>query len=514
MIRKISIALCLVFLSNGCDFINKPKMAYINNPPVVDSNISDDIDNNQTTPAEDSNISDDIDNNQTTPAKDEAEEEAEDKVEDNAEDKEDTEVVINESYTDDPSVNIDNPDRGLYDSDYDLNIEESYNRFEDAHKNGYTLVYAPIDLEDYITTDKLPDRLLKSIEKNLSDAKSVGVKIIFRIKYSSAIGQDDPTKEIAISHLNQLKPLLQKHKDTISVVQAGVIGAWGEWHDFTGDYAKTDTDYKENRRAIISKLIEIFPDKYIQIRTPMHKELLYGDSENYGDINSSGKITQGISFSDDIRAKIGHHNDCFLSDNTDGGTYESNDIKFWQEYVVNDTNFAPVGGETCKDSDYLSCDNTITQMKRYQYSYINGAFKESVIDRWKNEKCYQSIREDLGYRLVGKELSIRYDSLHMKIKLLIQNRGFASPYIKSEMNFILDSGRKKYSYNLPIDSRTLYANSTKELTQEIDMKKIDSGEYCLYLQIGSKNSAIRLSNKNLWDDQTKTNRLKCDITIE
>jgi len=479
MIQKITIAFCCIFLYSGCEFPNKSKMVYINNTPIVDEN---------QTASETTLPDDDIADT--------------------------TVVVIRERFVEDASVNVTNPDRGLYDSNYDLNIEESYNRFEDVRKNGYKLAYAPIDLESYLTVATLPDDLLSIIEKNLKDASTTGIKIIFRIKYSSEIGQNDPTKEIAISHLNQLKPLLQKYRDTISVVQAGVIGAWGEWHDLTNDYADTDAQYKDNRISIIAKLIEIFPDKYIQIRTPMHKELLFGSSSSYGDRGDSGKITQNIAFGSDIRAKIGHHNDCFLADESDRGTYSSDNIKFWQDYVVNDTKFSPVGGETCKDSNYLSCANTISEMRRYQYSYINGAFKKSVIDRWIDEGCYQTIKEDLGYRLVAKELTITNDSLSMKIDLSIQNRGFASPYIESNMKFILDSGSKKYSYDIPIDSRTLYANSIKSFTQKIDLSSIDSGDYCLYLQIGSVNSAIKLSNKDLWDSSRKSNRLKCDIVVE
>jgi len=29
-----------------------------------------------------------------------------------------------------------------------------------------------------------------------------------------------------------LKPFLEKNRDLILVVQAGMIGAWGEWHRF------------------------------------------------------------------------------------------------------------------------------------------------------------------------------------------------------------------------------------------------------------------------------------------
>lgn len=484
MIKRVSISIFILFLYSGCELLNKPKMVYIYNPPIEDNETKPipPSDNNTTTPE---------DNNTTPP-----------------------EIIIKERFVDNPSVNVDNPDRGFYDSDFDLNIEEDYNRFEDAKSSGYNLAYAPIDLENYLTTTTLPDTLLKIIDKNLKDATNVGIRLIFRVKYSSAIGQEDPKKEIALSHLTQLKPILQKYRDTISIVQAGVIGAWGEWHDMTGDYADSDSNYKENRKAIISKLVEIFPNKYIQIRTPMHKELLYGGSASYGDKSNKGMISQNIAFGNDIRAKIGHHNDCFLVDESDNGTYSSNDIEFWQDYVVHDSKFAPVGGETCRDSQYLNCANTLAEMKRYQYSYINGVFKKSVIERWKDEGCYQTIKEDLGYRLVAKELTITNDSMSMKIDLLLENRGFASPYIKSDMKFILDSGGRNYTFDIPIDSRSLYAGGIKHFKEEIDLEEIDSGIYTLYLQIGDGEFAIKLSNRDLWDSGKKLNRLKSDIVVE
>lgn len=427
----------------------------------------------------------------------------------------DTKPYMSIRFEENSSVNLSNPDRGFYDADYELNKEVDYNRFADPHKKGYSLVYAPINLQDYVTTTTLPNTLLKTIDKNLQEATTVGVKLILKIKYSSGIGYDDARLSIIKGHLDQLKPILQKHKKIISVIQAGVIGAWGEWHSFTGDFADTNSSYKENRRAIISKLSEIFPDKYIQIRTPTHKELLYGSSEKNGDKGTKAMITEDIAFSDDIRAKLGHHNDCFLASSTDMGTYPSDDITFWQNYVINDTKYAPVGGETCKDdSRYTNCTNALKELKRFQYSYLNESYKGSVIQRWKDEGCYDEINENLGYRLIADELNITKGASSITFKLDITNKGFSSPYVNYDVNFVLKNDTDRYSYPQSLDTRRLYAGETKSLTQSVNTTTLKSGKYCLYLQIGSGYSSVKLSDSKLWDETTKMNKLTCGVEVD
>ncbi len=419
------------------------------------------------------------------------------------------------TFRENSTINTLNPDRGFYDADYELNKEKDYNRFYYAKEDGYTMVYAPINLNEYIDTERLSSEFIDIIDKNLKDATEQGVKLILRIKYHDDDNGNDPSKEIIMGHLAQLKPLLQTHKNIISIVQAGTIGDWGEWHSFTGDYADTDDEYKKNRRDIIVKLSEIFPDKYIQIRTPMHKELLFGSSETYRDEGSDGKITPDIAFTDDIRAKIGHHNDCFLASETDMGTYPSDNIDFWKNYVVNDTKYAPVGGETCKDEEeFTTCDNALSELKKFQYSYINESYQPDVIERWKEEGCYDEIQKNLGYRLVAKELDIEQSSTALNLTLSIANRGYASPYIQSEVNYVLKNSSNTFTFAQNIDTRTFYAQLDKELKTTLSLTEVESGEYCLYLQIGKAYSAIRLSNSDLWEERSKSNKLACGIVVE
>ena len=422
-------------------------------------------------------------------------------------------------FKENSSINIGNPDRGFYSADYELNKDKNYNMFKGAKEDGYNLVYAPLNLKDYNETSTLPNRLIDTIKKNLNDANSSGVKLIFRIKYRDSIKHSsDPKRSIVMAHLKQLKPILQKYKNIISVVQAGNIGAWGEWHSFTGDYADSNTSYKANRREIIEKLVDIFPDKYIQIRTPMHKEQLFGTSVDYGDEGTEGEITPQIAYSNDIRAKIGYHNDCVLANKTDMGTYPSNDIDFWKNYVINDSKYAPIGGETCgigdgDDASLSSCPNALKEFKRLRYSYLNDVYHPDVLKKWKDQGCYQEIKENLGYRLVAKELTIEKKSNSLSLLLSIENRGYASPYIKSNVNFILKNDKQAYTFHQDIDMRKFYPKETKKIKDNLSLDGIPSGNYCLYLQIGEGYSAIRLSNSNLWEEKSKTNKLTCSIKI-
>ena len=422
------------------------------------------------------------------------------------------------TFTPNSAINTQNPDRGFYDANYELAEDEDENIFEDAADNGYKLVYGVIFLKDYAETETLPSSLLKTINNNFNDAKELGIKIILRIKYRDS-GDADPSKEIVQAHLKQLKPTLQNNKDIISVVQLGVIGRWGEWHGFSGDYEDDNPDYKDNRREVVETLAEIFPDKYLQIRYPMAKELLYGSALRKNDISDDGLITKSIAFTDDIRAKLGHHNDCFLASDTDYGTYSNDDgddgIDFWRDYVINDTKYSPVGGETCIDNDtYTNCDNALEELELFGWSYINESYNLDVLQRWKDEGCYQEIKENLGYKLVATQLKIEQDKSNLITTLSIQNGGYSAHYIKSDVSYVLQDANNTYEYTQDVDLRTFYSGETNKIKHSFNVANIQSGTYCLYLKIGEDYSAIRLANSNMWDEESKMNKLTCSITVE
>ena len=423
------------------------------------------------------------------------------------------------TYQEDLLANRLNPHRGFYDADYPLTAQKSYNMFEEVREDGYTLVYAPLDLEAYQTTTPLPNSLIATITQNLSDANASGVKLIFRVKYRNDSSGDDPTKAIILGHLDQLKSLLQRYSSTISVVQAGCIGAWGEWYSFTGEFEASDPNYKANRKAIIEKLVELFPDKYIQIRTPMHKELLFGTATTYREAGEEGKITEAIAYTEDIRAKVGHHNDCVLASSTDMGTYPSDSIAFWKSYVINDAKYAPVGGETCgigsgSDATLSDCSSALAEFKRMHYSYLNDAYHPDVLQKWKDGGCYSEIRDNLGYRLVAQKLLLDPTPQQLGVSLTLINKGYAAPYVKPPVALVLQGTTERYRFEQDIDIRQFQPQESQEIRADLSLKGIAKGSYCLYLEIGEGDAAMRLSNSNLWDSTTQSNQLTCTISVE
>jgi len=429
-----------------------------------------------------------------------------------------TPITQSHQYESNASLNLINPDRGFYDASYGLEKERDYNAYEAAYNEGYRLVYAPIDLSDYNETQTLPDSLLSTIEKNLQDAQTAHMGLILRIKYRDSIDSSDPEKALILSHLDQLTPLLQQYTHTISVVQAGLIGAWGEWHSFSGDFEEGTEGYIENRRELVEKLSAIFPQTYLQIRTPMHKELLFGESESYGEVGDAGMITPQTAYSTQLQSRVGHHNDCFLINQTDAGTYMSDNIDFWRAYVANDTQYAPMGGETCgigdgDDAQLSDCPNTLAQLKTLHFSFINDAYHPDVIDKWKDQGCYEEIAQNLGYRLEATQLELSYDDADLDIRFSFENKGYAAPYRNASVSFLLMNDTDRYLLPLTEDIRKWYGQEAQEIAYHVDLDPIKKGTYCLYFKIETDGGSIALANSRTWVESVEANLLECGIDV-
>lgn len=406
------------------------------------------------------------------------------------------------------SVNVGNPDRGLYGATYALTKKRDYNAFEYAKDKGYSLVYASIELDNYLNTQTLDSEFLTIIENNLIDAQNAKIKLILRIQYRPSSNGIDASLSIIETHFSQLTPLLQEYKDVISIVQAGTIGAYGEWHSFTGEFADTDLNYIDNRKQIIELLHVIFPEKYIQIRTTMHKELLYGGSSYYREESNIAQLDQETATENTTLAKIAHHNDCFLASDTDQGTFASDNIEYWKNYMQNDSLYVPSGGETCANSSFAACTNAVAELKRFRYAFLNDDYHPDVLDRWKVEGCYEEIKENLGYRFVATNLKTQMLDENFTVKLEIKNEGYGSSYINYPIKYILKNEVNSVEVAVnDFDIRTLGPSGKISINANFKVQDIDSGTYCLYIKIAE----VKLSNNNIWDEVLEANRLKCDI---
>lgn len=152
-----------------------------------------------------------------------------------------------------------------------------------------SLVQSYFYLTGYVGKD-LPDEAFQTMDIYFDALRRMGKKAVLRFAYESdfngraAMG---PTREELIRHTEQLKPFLEKNKDVIQVVQAGMIGAWGEWHSSYRGLEKSD----DTKRAILQSICRMTPvGRAVQIRVPEYKNLLDTASTDY----------KRVSFHDDF----------------------------------------------------------------------------------------------------------------------------------------------------------------------------------------------------------------------
>lgn len=190
----------------------------------------------------------------------------------------------------------------------------------------------------------ISDEKLALLRESLDAARRRGLKVLLRFAYEKTMDQaEGPTKETILGHVDQLAPVVQENTDVIFVLQAGFVGAWGEWH--------SSAQGLENDHAALSeitlKLLEMLPeDRMTQVRVPKYKRWVLGDVplKNYTVLNAE------TAYSGTPPARIGFHNDGFLAYDNCGGTWTepplySNPGNPEFDFMTVESAFVPVDGE-------------------------------------------------------------------------------------------------------------------------------------------------------------------------
>ena len=356
----------------------------------------------------------------------------------------------------------------------------------------------------------IPQAILDGLNINFADIRDAGVKAIIRFVYNKGPFPDsepDTSRAQILRHIEQLKSLLQKNANVIAWVEAGFIGAWGEWHTSTNGL-----DNLTDKRDILNALIAAIPDRYVQVRYPANIIEMYPDP------------------ADAVKARVAHHNDCFLSSNTDVGTYEQDGtitIERDQKYLTELTRFTPMSGETCAPNPPRSeCASALQEMALLHFSAISEAYTKAVLRSWKTGGCMAEIENRLGYRLVLNTADFNEQvkpggTLNLKVNLT--NTGFASIINERPLYVVLVAQDTilHYTAQLDINPRT-WEPGTTTLTAKLHVpSNIDEGDYqlALWLPDGYESLrdnpmyAVRFANENIWDEATGLNVLgKLSIT--
>jgi len=407
--------------------------------------------------------------------------------------------------------NFTNPERGFYSSmsTSDDNDALNANQLINVRLKKQTLILREYYITKYAKTD-LDDSFFNLMVNDFKLMREQGVKCILRFAYSDNIGVADASLNMILEHLDQLAPYLEEYSDVIAFMQAGFIGAWGEWHS-----SQNGLDNTASRKKILEKILSVLPvERMVQVRTPYFKKSIF---------NKTAPVSGSDAFSGSNYSRVGHHNDCFLADETDMGTYS--DTTSEKNYISNDALYVPVGGETCSPSGFCDCPNTVYQMGKLHWTYLNNDYNLDVIGGWKTEGCLDTIKNRLGYRyelLDGEFTDSTKPGGAVNIKLKLRNVGFASLYNPRKVEFILRNQTDTFYVKLNDDPRLWQSGDTINIEATVALPSaMGIGNYSLLLNMPDVSSvlhdnplfSIRMANTSVWESKTGYNDLNVGINI-
>ncbi len=423
------------------------------------------------------------------------------------------------TYTLDNTTIFANPERGFYhhqetsgNSPLDQNQLSSYRTSE-----GVSLILRLYYLNSF-RSGSISSSYLSSMTTDFNRLRAAGLKAVVRFAYTSSMNKPygDASKDRVLAHIAQLAPILRTNADVIATVQVGFVGAWGEWYytDYFGDENNISAAQWNDRKAVVEALLGALPSsRTVQLRTPAFKQHFYG----------TAALSASEAFGNTSKARVGHHNDCFLASSDDLGTYGN--VSADKSYLAAENLYLPQGGETCATSSYSGWSNAAADMERLHYSYLNRDYLGDVYNSWGSN--IDVARRRLGYRLALVDST--FDSStrpggELKANIGLRNDGYAAPYNPRAVEIIArhQSSGARLVAKLLVDPRRFAPGVSQQIDARLCIPTgTPEGTYTLSLALPDPEPtlhdrpeySIRLANTGLWDAQSGVNNLKQSFTV-
>ncbi len=117
----------------------------------------------------------------------------------------------------------------------------------------------------------LDEKAFSQLNAYLSALRARNLRAVLRFAYEFEVDRKTgPTSRRIYQHLRQIKAWFSEHaelvSETVSVVQAGVIGAWGEWHT---------ARFPHNQKKTLLKICDAVPQELpVQVRMQSFKDII------------------------------------------------------------------------------------------------------------------------------------------------------------------------------------------------------------------------------------------------
>lgn len=417
--------------------------------------------------------------------------------------------LINITYRESDSIFF-NPERGFY-SHANPFTQENLNNLADR---GISIVMSSYSMPHY--RDKLLSQtLLDSVRNNLGMVREAGLKAFVQFRYTTNVNQKpwDAPLELTLKHIDQLKPIFHEYSDVIYVLKAGFVGVWGEWY-YTDHYNyQPGANEYGPRRMVLDALLDALPEtRMIATRTPAAKLYSFG-------IEVSDSVTLETAYNRSDLSRIAFHNDCFLADEDDTGTFGGN--QSFRQFWASESKYLAMGGETCNLSEYSVCTNAIKDMETYHWSFLNENYDREVINDWLVTGCLDEIKRRLGYRFVLIDGSFTEQAKlgdEFAMSLNLKNVGFAAPFNPRsiEVVFVSKVTNEEFKFKLSDDPRYWFPHENINLSAKFSIPdNMTAGEYDIYLNLPDPETtlydnvrySIRLANDDVWDYEKGYNKI-------
>ena len=447
------------------------------------------------------------------------------------------------TYTADDETIFKNPERGFItmleghlsnSNPYCIKGKES-SLNKHANNDQGTIILAHYYLDNYRSTATLPDKIINAFDADMQVLREKGMKAIIRFSYvdhdSNGTANDAPWN-IVQGHIQQYKSHWQANADVIFCFQAGIVGAWGEWY-FTKNYGNKVDTMNDARRQVIDAMLDAVPaDRCIQLRTPKFKTTY---------LHSEAPLTAAEAWLNTPKARLAQHNDAFLYDYDNMGTYQ--DTATEKPWLAQETLYVPLGGETditdvSLAQQWATYDKTTAEMSRLHWTFIQSGYATQTTNYWRGNGTFAELNRKMGYRyqLVSGSFSDKGAAGgYLWLEMQIKNVGYAPLYnerpayivLKSTSNqqsvFLANEGHDYFRIQLKSDPRTWLPNGVVTTISErlAIPDNVENGTYELYLYLPDKYEsiasnpayAVRFANTDVWEAATGMNKLNATVTI-
>ncbi|GIJ62589.1 DUF4832 domain-containing protein [Virgisporangium aurantiacum] len=462
------------------------------------------------------------------------------------------------AYTADHATVFPNPERGFHNryeivddpavNDYASNTIPGFNpdmldrTFARARASGNTLIHSYLHLDKYQTAD-LPPALLTNLGSGLAAIRAQGMKIVLRTAYVWD-GYSAVTPSQMERHIDQLAPVFAANADVIMHLEAGFFGAWGEWH--SSPYtAASEESQAPVRYRLVKKLLSGTPSSIpIAIRYPI---FLYEFAQRTTPPPGCPLPDNCLMTTQDFD-RLGFHNDCFLADSADMGTYDQNSWLGWfdvptkkqwvYDLATSTGGNKLVGGETCNSSggNDAAGVNAQYELSHQHWTEINEDYAAVNTDLWKAaqlaasgadpaETAFHRFERKLGYRLRMVDATFATSAMAgsaFTFSAHLANDGYAGIIKPRPVFLVFDNGTQRYNVPLTgLDPRTWKSGATTVPAQTVVLPAMAAGTYRLALWLpdqasglrGNPAYSVRFANTGTWDAGTGYNVLANAVTV-